>query len=256
MNYVTCIVPVAPLREEAAHRSQMTSQLLFGECATILQSTNDFMQIKSLYDGYEGWCQSSQLFAVDESFATKNLEKITADAYNTILLDNKKMILSQGCFVGAFTDNHCQLGKNIIEYKGKWVAFEKLNSKERLLNIAEPYLNTAYLWGGKSIFGIDCSGFVQQVYKMIGIVLPRDAYQQALAGESVGFLEEVKLGDLAFFDNSEGRITHVGIMLNSHQIIHASGKVRIDKIDNMGIVNSDTEQRTHQLRIIKRIEGE
>jgi cell wall-associated NlpC family hydrolase len=146
-----------------------------------------------------------------------------------------------------------QIGKNTIEYKGSYVPFEKLTTKENLLNIAEPYLNTAYLWGGKSIFGIDCSGFVQQVYKMLGIVLPRDAYQQATVGESVGFLEEVQLGDLAYFDNAERRITHVGIMLNSHQIIHASGKVRIDNIDNMGIVNSDTELRTHQLRMIKRI---
>jgi hypothetical protein len=253
MNYVTCIVPVAPLREEAAHRSQMTSQLLFGECATISQSTKDFMQIKSLYDGYEGWCQSSQLIAVDENFITKNQKKITIDAFNTILLDNKKMIVPQGCFVGALSDEYFQIGKNTIEYKGRHVPFEKLTTKENLLNIAEPYLNTAYLWGGKSIFGIDCSGFVQQVYKMLGIVLPRDAYQQATVGESVGFLEEVQLGDLAYFDNAERRITHVGIMLNSHQIIHASGKVRIDNIDNMGIVNSDTELRTHQLRMIKRI---
>ncbi len=255
MNYVTCIVPVAPLREEAAHRSQMTSQLLFGECATILQSTTDFMQIKSLYDGYEGWCQRSQLIAVDENFVTKNQKKITADVFNTILLDNKKMIVPQGSFVGALSDECFQIGKTTIEYKGSYITIEKLTTKENLAKIAEAYLNTAYLWGGKSIFGIDCSGFVQQVYKMIGIVLPRDAYQQAVVGESVGFLEEVQLGDLAFFDNAEGRITHVGIMLNSQEIIHASGKVRIDKIDNMGIVNADTEERTHQLRIIKRVRG-
>ena len=253
MNYVTCIVPVAPLREEAAHRSQMTSQLLFGECATILKSTKDFMQIKSLYDGYEGWCQSSQLIAVDENFTTENHKKISTDAFNTILLDNKKMILPQGSYLGAMNDEYLQIGSHKFEYKGNSIGFEKLTTKEQLFNIAEPYLNTAYLWGGKSIFGIDCSGFVQQVYKMLGIVLPRDAYQQVTIGESVGFLEEVQLGDLAFFDNAEGRITHVGIMLNPQEIIHASGKVRIDNIDNMGIVNSDTELRTHQLRIIKRI---
>ena len=253
MNYVTCIVPVAPLREEAAHRSQMTSQLLFGECATILKSTKDFMQIKSLYDGYEGWCQSSQLIAVDENFTTENHKKISTDAFNTILLDNKKMILPQGSYLGAMNDEYLQIGSHKFEYKGNSIGFEKLTTKEQLFNIAEQYLNTAYLWGGKSIFGIDCSGFVQQVYKMLGIVLPRDAYQQVTIGESVGFLEEVQLGDLAFFDNAEGRITHVGIMLNPQEIIHASGKVRIDNIDNMGIVNSDTELRTHQLRIIKRI---
>lgn len=114
------------------------------------------------------------------------------------------------------------------------------------------YLDVPYLWGGKSKCGIDCSGFSQQVFKSFGIKLPRDAYQQAEMGEVVGFLLEAQCGDLAFFDNEEGRITHVGIMLNTDEIIHASGKVRIDKIDNQGIVHSETGARTHKLRIIKR----
>ena len=113
-------------------------------------------------------------------------------------------------------------------------------------------LHTAYVWGGRSAFGIDCSGFTQLVFKSFGIVLFRDAYQQATQGEVVGFLQEAKTGDLAFFDNAEGRITHVGMLINEHEIIHASGKVRIDRIDSQGIVNVDTNERTHQLRIIKR----
>ncbi len=114
------------------------------------------------------------------------------------------------------------------------------------------YLDVPYLWGGKSKCGIDCSGFCQQVFKSFGIKLPRDAYQQAALGEVVGFLLEAQGGDLAFFDNEEGRITHVGIMLSTDEIIHASGKVRIDKIDNQGIIHSQTGARTHKLRIIKR----
>ena len=123
---------------------------------------------------------------------------------------------------------------------------------DNINHISRQYLDVPYLWGGKSRCGIDCSGFSQQVYKRFGIVLPRDAYQQAELGEVVGFLLEVQTGDLAFFDNEEGRITHVGIMLTHDQIIHASGKVRIDKIDNQGIINSETGLRTHKLRIIKR----
>lgn len=119
-------------------------------------------------------------------------------------------------------------------------------------SLAMQYLDVPYLWGGKSKWGIDCSGFCQQVFKHLGIKLPRDAYQQAETGEVVGFLLEAQTGDLAFFDNEEGKITHVGIMLGPNDIIHASGKVRIDKIDNQGIINSDTNQRTHKLRIIKR----
>ena len=122
-----------------------------------------------------------------------------------------------------------------------------------LKDIAMLFLNTAYLWGGRSIFGVDCSGFCQTVFRFIGIPLLRDAYQQASQGEAIGFLQEAKLGDLAFFDNEEGRITHVGMLLDQETIIHASGRVRIDTIDHQGIVNVDTGLCTHKLRIIKRM---
>jgi cell wall-associated NlpC family hydrolase len=118
--------------------------------------------------------------------------------------------------------------------------------------IAYKFLNTAYLWGGKSVFGIDCSGYAQMVYKFLNTYIPRDAWQQAEEGTTVNFLQEAHFGDLAFFDNEEGRIVHVGILLNEHEIIHSAGKVRIDKIDNQGLLNLETKERTHKLRIIKR----
>jgi len=123
---------------------------------------------------------------------------------------------------------------------------------ENIRTQALRYLDVPYLWGGRSAGGIDCSGFSQAVYGLLGIGLPRDAYQQAELGDVVGFLQEAICGDLAFFDNEEGRITHVGLMLNDHEIIHASGKVRIDNIDHQGIIHSETGVRTHRLRIIKR----
>jgi gamma-D-glutamyl-L-lysine dipeptidyl-peptidase len=114
-------------------------------------------------------------------------------------------------------------------------------------------LNSPYLWGGKTPFGIDCSGFTQMAYKLAGIKLRRDAWQQAEQGHTINLLEETEPGDLAFFDNDEGNIVHVGIILRDHKIIHAAGKVRIDSIDHYGINNKELKKYTHKLRLIKRM---
>lgn len=202
MSYIACSVAIAPLRKEAAHRSEMVSQLLLGETAEVLETEKQFTRIRTTYDGYEGWIANNQLVAAESAGPLV----MGADAFTA----------------------------------------------ENIREVASKYLDVPYLWGGRSSCGIDCSGFSQQVFRRFGIKLPRDAYQQAELGEVVGFLQEAVCGDLAFFDNEEGRITHVGIMLGNDQIIHASGKVRIDRIDHLGIVQSETGLRTHKLRIIKR----
>ena len=143
-----------------------------------------------------------------------------------------------------------------IQYKSEaeTLLFEPSFYTDEMVKMAALlYENVPYLWGGKSSFGIDCSGYVQQVCKLFGKPLPRDAYQQAAHGEVVHFLQEAQCGDLAFFDNEEGNIVHVGILFSAGEIIHASGKVRVDDIDSFGIVNRATGQRTHKLRVIKRV---
>ena len=136
-------------------------------------------------------------------------------------------------------------------YEGKIT--EGLKDKSQLLKTAFSYLNAPYLWGGKTPFGIDCSGFTQMVYKLNGYRILRDASQQATQGEALSFIEESEPGDLAFFDNSEGHITHVGIIMPNNYIIHAHGKVRIDRLDHSGIYNEEKRQHTHKLRVIKKI---
>ena len=101
--------------------------------------------------------------------------------------------------------------------------------------------------------GMDCSGFSQVVHRIVGNDLPRDASQQVELGDTISFVEEAQAGDLAFFDNEEGNITHVGICLGGGDIIHASGSVRIDKLDHIGIFNADKGTYSHKLRVIKRI---
>jgi hypothetical protein len=246
------IVPVAPLRKEAAHRSEMVSELLLGECVEVTEVAKDFFKVKCLYEGYEGWCQKSQLTEVDEHFYNNNHQLLTAEPITIASCNGKNMFLPAGCFIGCFHEDVLTIGNTKISFPEIPYHFNNSDSEIDIYEIMHPYINTSYLWGGKSIFGIDCSGFTQQVFKMLDLKLPRDAYQQAEMGNAVGFLQEAQIGDLAFFDNEEGRITHVGIILNDENIIHSSGKVRVDKIDNMGIINTETGLRTHKLRLIKR----
>jgi hypothetical protein len=252
METVVCIVPVSPVRKESAHRSEMTSQLLFGEVAEVLEITKDFTRLRCLHDDYEGWCQSAQLVTITGPIASWD-KQLSAEWMSTIELNGYPMHLSLGSSLSMLHKGNAQLGKYAITYQGKTCdPSTNIFEPAAIGKLAMQYLNTPYLWGGRSVFGIDCSGFVQQLFRFFDKPLPRDAYQQATAGEVVGFLQEVQCGDLAFFDNAEGRIIHVGLLFNPDTIIHSSGKVRIDKIDNMGIVNSDTGERTHTLRIIKR----
>ncbi|MDE3236927.1 MAG: C40 family peptidase [Bacteroidota bacterium] len=251
MSFVVCVVSVAPLRSEAGHRSEMVSELLLGEFATVLEEQKDFLKIKCLYDGYEGWCQRSQLAGVENTVvaSTYVLSSVATGTINNRVctMSCATPVLSKG---KEYTAGPVRISFPSAEHLADTTTLEF--SEANIKKIAFHFINTPYLWGGKSAFGIDCSGFAQQVFKMMNIVLPRDAYQQAALGESVGFLEEVQCGDLAFFDNAEGRITHVGILLNASEIIHSSGSVRVDKIDHAGIIHTETGERTHNLRIIKR----
>lgn len=248
-----CIVPAAPLRKEDAHPSEMISQILFGELAEVIEEIKSFTKIRCAFDGYEGWCQSNQLAVITETQAQSFSKAITPEWDTLISVNDQPMHIPIGSSVGILKNGQAVLDKFNISYTGNSVDPDSVViSADAIKTKAFQYLNTPYLWGGRSVYGIDCSGFVQQVFRYFNITLPRDAYQQAGVGEAVGFLQETQCGDLAYFDNEEGRITHVGILFNQDTIIHASGKVRIDKIDNMGIVNGDTGVRTHRLRIIKR----
>jgi gamma-D-glutamyl-L-lysine dipeptidyl-peptidase len=246
MQYAFCAVPVAALRLLPDHKSEMVSQLLFGESVTVTDdSKKGWLKIITQYDAYEGWCQLAHVQAISTEAYSSNNNMLAADWVNKILLNDKPMHIPLGSFINIAMPG--------LQFEGN--SFDPANAKYdavTIKNLAFQFLNTAYVWGGRSVFGIDCSGFSQCVYKFLNIALLRDAQQQATQGELVNFLQEAQCGDLAFFDNEEGHIIHVGILLSSRQIIHAAGKVRIDNIDNQGIVNADTGERTQKLRIIKR----
>jgi hypothetical protein len=151
------------------------------------------------------------------------------------------------------SNNSFRIGSESFIIQGDKIVSAKKNIRSILIENALKYFNSPYLWGGRSPFGVDCSGFAQILYKMIGIQIPRDAHAQALIGEYLTFVEEALPGDLAFFDNEDGKIVHVGIVWEKNKIIHSSGKVRIDNIDHFGIFNIDTKRYSHQMRLMRRI---
>jgi hypothetical protein len=248
-----CNLAVIPLRHEASDKSEIVSQVLFGEHFGILEKHNQWYKIKLQYDNYEGWIDSKQMQLISES-SYQNLTDDTiilnADLIEYITGSNNLMLpIPLGASLSFL--NHHDINKDNYEFEGSKTSGKK--NKNNLIKTSFMYLNAPYLWGGKTPFGIDCSGFTQMVYKLNGYHLLRDASQQATQGEALSFIEESEPGDLAFFDNDEGAIIHVGIIMDDNYIIHASGKVRIDRIDHLGIFNTETNKHTHKLRVIKKI---
>jgi len=254
MSYAACCVPVAPVRLEPDHRSEMVSQLLFGECCIItIVEKNGWVKIVNKLDAYTGWCQQSHFQEIDDTQYYVEENDFTADWVNQVDYNGHQMWVPFGSSLTAMKNGNVFWRRNTIHYSGKvWNPVTVKRDAKTIKQLAFKFLNSPYLWGGKSVFGADCSGFTQSVYKMLNIHLFRDSQQQATQGELVAFLQQAHCGDLAFFDDEEGRIIHVGMLLNSNEIIHSAGKIRVDKIDNEGIVHAETGQRTQRLRIIRR----
>ena len=248
-----CNLAMIPLRFEASDKSEIVSQVLFGEHFEILEQQKQWTFIKMQFDGYEGWVDSKQYQLISEiSFNLLTAEAVilNADLIEYITGPSNLLIpIPLGSSVSFL--NHNDINISNFDFEGIKTSGEK--SKENLISTAFMYLNAPYLWGGKTPFGIDCSGFTQMVYKLNGYNLLRDASQQSAQGEALSFIEESEPGDLAFFDNEEGNIIHVGIIMEDNYIIHASGKVRIDRLDHLGIFNSEINKHTHKLRVIKKI---
>lgn len=246
-----------PLRAEPSHRSEQVSQLLFGERMEVLEEKNGWLKVCCEWDGYEGWVKKGQVAIITYKEYRKPLHYYTSGLADQAQVEDGQFLLSPGSSLFLLKRRQLVWGNKEFGFKGKKLAIKQAEATaEGIRAYSRMFTGAPYQWGGRGLMGIDCSGLTQIVYKLMNIRIPRDASQQAGIGETVSFLQEGLCGDLAFFDNEEGNIVHVGILLNDHTIIHAtetSGGVVTDPIDNGGIISRQLRMRTHRLRLIKRL---
>lgn len=257
MHYGICPLSVIPIRSSSSHKSEMISQLLFGELLEILdRKGKQWVKIRCAYDNFVGWVDASQI----KSITPSEFESFTHDFAFSLELVQPVMgpdhfvPITMGARLPSFDGMHFKLGETPYTFSGQAIAPSDISpNPDFILKIAKRYLNTPFLWGGRSPFGVDSAGLVQLVYSMAGIALPREASLQIEEGETVDFVEQAAPGDLAFFENKAGRIAHVGIIMPDRRIIHSYGGVRIDLVDHYGIYHQQDRRYTHRLRLAKRV---
>jgi len=255
MKYGICNLSAIPLRMVSDHACEMISQILFGDHYKVLQENKNWIKIRLEFDNCEGWIESIQHTEISKDYFDdlNNSDTIVTNELVDFIEDENHQLSS--VLLGSRLPFYSEKSFNLLDeaYRFEGNITSKKLSKTAIVNSAFLYINTPFLWGGISPFGIDSSGFTQMVYRLNGYALLRKASEQATQGEVLSFIEESEPGDLAFFDDNEREIIHVCIILANHHIIHCSGKVRIDLLDHSGIYNKDLKKHTHKLRVIKKI---
>lgn len=256
-TFAMCVLTAVPVRHGASHRAEMGSQLLFGELVEVLEQKNSrWAKIRSCEDNFVGWIPSLQLrYLNDEEYQQcKSHHALVLDLFHALMGDNQSVPLTLGAHLPGFDGMQFFLGEHRYTFSGQAVFPEDVRQPEALMvKTARRLLNVPFLWGGRTPMGIDGPGLVQLACKVAGIPMPRLADQQLTQGQVVDFVEQSRAGDVAFFENNHGRITHSGILLGGGDVIHAFEKVRIDTLDHYGIYNKQMGRYTHRLRIIKRL---
>ena len=248
MSPAIILLPCVPVRASASDRSEMTDQLLFGDKVEVLQQEERWSLVRSLADGYEGWVDNKQLTLLNAEtmMEVEQWDAVVGTPTDTILLTRNEQSQPMTIPMGSHVPREsCQIAGMTLQGLHPTVL-------GNIVDTAKQLIGAPYLWGGKTLMGIDCSGFVQTVFRTQGLWLPRDAYQQEQKGIRVDNVQQCVAGDLLFFSNPEGRVIHVGIAMGNGRIIHASGQVRVEKIDSTGIFNFDEGQYTHRLCSIRR----
>jgi hypothetical protein len=252
MEKYLCENVFVPLRSAPSHRSEMLSQVLFGEKYIITDKSGTWIKIETDFDKYSGWIDTDHLqHTIDE----KNLPgKVLNRSLVCYKNDKTKLVIEAGCEIlePDFENKRFSIGKNNYTTVNEFTQ-EYISTNGTLTDTALKFINSPYIWGGRIPSGMDCSGFTQLVYKINGIPIKRDSRMQSEQGINIDFIDEAVAGDLVFFDDERGRITHVGMVLSKGLVIHESGRVRVDSIDHQGIFKAEIGGYSHKLRTIRRI---
>lgn len=233
-DFIRCNLSTIPLRYQAGDREELVTQLIYGEDYRILERHEKWWRVECRHDQYQGWVAAEQILprpAVDKSVVLKALGSLETEVGGQLLSPGSRLTPDEASRIRL-------MGRPI--------------ESASMAEIAEHFLGTSYLWGGRSVFGIDCSGLVQTVGRLAGLDLPRDASQQVSCGDPIEFGDH-RQDDLAFFQNAQGNITHIGILKAENTIIHASGWVRMDDFNAQGISRRTDGIHSHQLHSIRRI---
>jgi len=257
MDFGICSYSVVPIRTAPSQKSEQISQLLFGELVEVLETKGRlWAKIRCLQDNLVGWTETNQITAItpkEKKVFQKN-QSFSLELVHAAMADNYFVPITLGARLPNYDGMHFKLGAMRFTFSGQVINQSHVKkSAPFLVKIAKRYLNAPFQWGGRSPFGIDAAGLVQVLYSMVGTQLPRYAAEQVKFGKMVDFVEQAREGDLAFFENKSGRITHVGIIMKEQYVIHAYGAVRIDRIDHYGIYDATHKRYTHKLRLCKRL---
>lgn len=275
MNHAIVLHSVVPVRLEAREGAEQETQLLFGELCEVLESLPRWYKIRNEADGEEGYVDYKMITLMSEE-EYQTCAAVVAGSTARVMLpmtyavsgnNGQTVPLTLGTRLPGYHEGQFEVLGVTFRIDKAAVAEHPLQlTAETLMQVLRFMLNTPYLWGGKNALGMDCSGLTQTVMSLFGIYLPRNASRQITCGRKVGALGEAQAGDLVFFDHNDPssentepnnckgdtHISHVGILLDAERVVHCSGRVKTERIDERGIYGAEQQLYTHHLAAIRR----